>query len=230
VHWTHSPASHTFLPAMPLQCAFSVQGLHWLASQCEAWALPQSACVRHCTQVFLVLSQTGFALGQSMFSAHSTQVPAAVHTGFSGRQCVGVAHSRQVFVASLHMGVMLVHRPPQASLVLPAWPAALGVPAEPAVSAPPVLLSDPAEPPVTPVVPAAAPPADAPAPASVLGPSSGQRTKRSRQVSGSVLRQEAVTVPTKHNQQRAGIRSLRSTRHHHPFSDLAKAQWSQSVS
>jgi hypothetical protein len=73
------------------------------------------ALVRHCTHLFVVVSQTGVAPEQSVFAAHWTHAPAAEHTVRAGSArvthstaVVHVAHvpaAEQIGVATWHVAL-----------------------------------------------------------------------------------------------------------------------------
>ena len=70
VHCTHSPAAQTPLPAMWLQSAFPMHALHVPASQREAVAVIHVEFIKHCTQVFDVVSQSGVGAEQCGSPVH----------------------------------------------------------------------------------------------------------------------------------------------------------------
>ena len=84
------------------------QGAHLLSIHAEAEALLQSAELRHSTQVFLAVSQSGVNPPQLPLPVHCTQVfVVMLHTGVAPEQFESLVHWTQRFVAVLQVGLLV---------------------------------------------------------------------------------------------------------------------------
>ena len=111
VHWTQAP-----LVAQAGIALFLVE--HWLAVEQAVQALfvqmgvipEHPALVRHCTHLFVVVSQTGVVPEQVLLSVHCTHVPVAEQAeavGFLAAHWLAVVQAVQVF--AVQMGVAAGH-------------------------------------------------------------------------------------------------------------------------
>ena len=126
VHWTHSPslapasalASAPASPSnralvlqipLPVRCeqsALAAQGLQVPLLHKEAVGLLQSVELRHSTQAFLVVSQSGVDAGQFELLVHWTHLFVAVlQAGVAPEHWESLVHWTQRLVVVLHAGV-----------------------------------------------------------------------------------------------------------------------------
>ena len=194
VHWTQVPALQRPFPTMSEHSSSVVQATHAPALHAEAVELEQSACFKHATHCFAVLSQNGFVLSlQSGLSVHCTQafvvtsqagftvehvdlsmhsthlLVAVLHADLATLQVDVSTHSTQVFLMISQAGVTPVHPPSHG--VAPALPAspAPAVPKEPEVLEP-ARAPAPDVPPSLDPPPLPEPPLESPATRPLLSP------------------------------------------------------------
>ena len=111
VHWTHAPLLAQAGAVLPL-VVHSVAVVH----RVQTWFVQmgvvpeQPAPVRHCTHLFVVVSQTGVAPEQVLFPVHWTQAPLVAQAGTAGflvAHWLGVLQAVQTF--AVQMGVSPEH-------------------------------------------------------------------------------------------------------------------------
>ena len=96
------------LPDMWEQSELLEHGSHLPAMQADAVALLQSAELRHSTQAFLAVSQSGAKPPQLPLPVHCTQVfVVMLHTGVAPEQFESLVHWTQRFVAVLQVGLLV---------------------------------------------------------------------------------------------------------------------------